>query len=62
VPDPQTAPTTQNAASARRLYGGVSPWLGVLGLLGASLMAFGFKRLPDKVLQASPSACPLEEN
>jgi hypothetical protein len=62
VPDPQTAPVTQNAASARHLYGGLSPWLGVLGLIGASLMAFGFKRLPDKVLQSIPSACPLEEN
>jgi hypothetical protein len=60
-PAPQV-PGTQNAASSRPLYGGLSPWLGVLGLLGASLMAFGFKRLPDKVLEAIPSACPLQEN
>jgi hypothetical protein len=62
-PAPQTfVPGTQSAASTKPLYGGLSPWLGVLGLLGASLMAFGFKRLPDKVLEAIPSACPLQEN
>ncbi|MFN2539916.1 MAG: hypothetical protein ABR549_17425 [Mycobacteriales bacterium] len=62
-PAPQTfSPGIQNAASRHPLYGGLSPWLGVLGLLGAALMAFGFKRLPDKVLEAVPSACPLQEN
>ena len=62
-PAPQTfEPGFQNTASSKPLYGGMSPWLGVLGVLGASLMAFGFKRLPDKVLEAVPSACPLQEN
>ena len=62
-PAPQTlVPGTRPAASSKPLYGGLSPWLGVLGLLGASLMAFGFKRLPDKVLETVPSVCPLQEN
>jgi len=62
VPAPQTLPETQNASSSKPLYGGLSPWLGVFGLLSAGLIAAGFKRLPDKVLEASPSACPLQES
>ncbi len=55
-------PGTSNAAVSRPLYGGLSPFLPVLGLVGVGLMAFGFKRLPDKVLEAVPPVCPLEEN
>ena len=62
VPAPQTLVPTQNAASAKPLYGGLSPWLAVFGLLSAGLIAAGFKRLPDKVLEAVPSACPLQES
>jgi hypothetical protein len=62
VPAPQTLPQTQNASSSNPLYGGLSPWLGVFGLLSAGLIAAGFKRLPDKVLEATPSACPLQES
>ncbi|MDQ1374834.1 MAG: hypothetical protein QOJ09_2172 [Actinomycetota bacterium] len=62
VPPPQTLTPATSAASTKPLYGGLSPWLGGFGLLGATLMAFGFKRLPDRVLEAVPSVCPLEEN
>ena len=62
VPAPQTLVPTQSASSSSPLYGGLSPWLGVFGLLSAGLMAAGFRRLPDKVLEAVPSACPLQES
>lgn len=51
----------QLAASPLRLPHGLSPWLGALALLGAGLLMAGLRRLPDRVLAASPSACPLGE-
>lgn len=62
VPAPETIVPTTNASSDKPLYSGLSPWLGVFGLLSAGLIAAGFKRLPDKVLEATPSACPLQES
>jgi hypothetical protein len=63
VPEPETLPPlAENAAASQPLGGGLSPWLGGFALLGGVLMAFGFKRLPDKVLEAAPSACPLQES
>lgn len=62
VSAPQTAPQLAPVASASGLFGGLSPWLGAFVLLGSGLMAAGFRRLPDKVLAASPSVCPLEES
>jgi hypothetical protein len=61
VPPPQTF-TPETAAVRTKLGGGVSPWLGGFALVGVGLMAFGMKRLPDRVLEAVPSACPLEES
>jgi hypothetical protein len=61
VPAPETF-NGQTAASRRPLGGGVSPWLAVVGLGGVGLMAAGMKRLPDRVLEAVPPTCPLEES
>jgi hypothetical protein len=62
VPAPQTLGPSTNAASTGGLYGGLSPWLGAFGLLSAGLIAAGIKRLPDRVLEAAPSACPYQES
>jgi hypothetical protein len=62
VPAPETLEPTTPAASAHGLYGGLSPWLGAFGLLSAGLVAAGIKRLPDRVLEAVPSACPYQES
>lgn len=40
----------------------LSPAWAVLALLGAGLLAAGFRRLPDRLLEAAPVACPLEES
>jgi hypothetical protein len=40
---------------------GLSPAVVVLGLVGVGLLAGGFRRLPDRVLEAPVTACPLEE-
>ena len=61
VPPPQTF-TPQLTAKRGGLYGGVSPWLGVVGLGGVGMMLAGMRRLPDKVLVPVPPACPLEES
>jgi hypothetical protein len=60
VPGPQTL-TPQLAGSSAKLRGPVKPWLVVTGLLGVGLMLAGLKRLPDRVLEALPPVCPLEE-
>jgi hypothetical protein len=62
VPAPQTLEPTTPVASSAGLYGGLSPWLAVFGLLSAGLVAAGIKRLPDRVLEAAPSACPYQES
>lgn len=49
------------AAGKVPLVDGLSPALGLLGLLGSGLIAAGLKRLPDRVLVASAPVCLLEE-
>jgi len=46
------------AAAVTGLFHGLSPWLAVLGVLGASLVMAGLRRLPDQVLATSAAACP----
>lgn len=66
-PSSVTPPTTTGAppvvaapaAAIRGLPHGLSPWLGVLAVLGAFLVMAGLRRLPDQVLATSASACPL---
>lgn len=48
-----------NAASRGPLTGGVAPGWIIGALLGAALLAAGFKRLPDKILDAPPDTCTL---
>lgn len=62
VAEAPPAPFTAELAAARQaLPGGLSPVVVVLGLLGGGLMAAGFRRLPDRVLEATPATCLLEE-
>lgn len=58
-PPSQIAP--QLAGNPINLPGGLKAWWLVLGLIGASIFAFGMKRLPDQVLQTAGSTCSLEE-
>lgn len=37
---------------------GLSPWFGALAVVGSLLVMAGLRRLPDRVLVASPSSCP----
>lgn len=41
---------------------GLSPALAILGTLGSLFLMLGLRRLPDRVLEATPSLCLLEEN
>jgi len=50
--------TAASAASSMTLPHGLSPWLGVLALVGATFVMAGLRRLPDRVLVAPASACP----
>jgi hypothetical protein len=61
APDQPIAP--QLAASGLRVPGGaLAPgWL-IAALLGAGLIAFGLWRLPDRLLEQTPTPCPLGEN
>lgn len=64
VPPPATAPVAlAPLLSGRRapLPGGLSPGVVALGLVGAALVAAGLRRLPDRVLDAPATTCPLEE-
>jgi hypothetical protein len=65
APAPQTAPPPSGpfvTASAHFPGGAIAPgWL-VLALLGAGLIALGLWRLPDKLLQETPTPCPLGES
>lgn len=47
------------AAAPLRLPRGLAPALPVLVLLGSALIAFGLRRLPDRVLEAPATTCPL---
>jgi hypothetical protein len=67
-PAPQTAPNDQPnglsflPTSAHFPGGALAPgWL-VAALVGAALVAFGLWRLPDRLLEQTPTACPLGEN
>lgn len=57
---PQIAP--QLASNPLSLPHGLSPWLGVLAVLGSGLVMAGLRRLPDRVLVASATACPNGES
>jgi hypothetical protein len=62
APAPSTTgapPVVANpVASVTGLFHGLSPWLVVLGALGAFLVMAGLRRLPDQVLATSAAACP----
>jgi hypothetical protein len=61
VTPPATVPTAPVLASrAVTLPDGLSPAYAVLGLVGAGFCMLGMRRLPDRVLAATASACPLE--
>lgn len=49
------------AGPRRQLPDGLSPGVVALGLTGAGLFAAGMRRLPDRVLETAPTACPDEE-
>lgn len=56
--DPKTSVV---ASSSRALPDGLSPWYGVLAVLGAGLFMAGLRRLPDRVLAVPATACPQGE-
>lgn len=62
VPPPSTAgsaPLTATPVAARMpLPHGLSPWLGVLAVVGSVLVMAGLRRLPDHVLVTPASSCP----
>lgn len=61
---PPVTPTVSSpdvAPAALALPKGLSPWLGVTGVLGAGLVMFGLKRLPDRLLEAQAADCLIEE-
>jgi hypothetical protein len=41
---------------------GLSPAFAIFGVLGSLFFMLGLRRLPDRVLEATASLCPLEEN
>lgn len=47
------------ASAPLRLPRGLTPELPILVLLGSALIAFGLRRLPDRVLEAPATTCPL---
>ena len=60
VPPTTAGPdTTPVASSSPALPGGLSPWYGVLAVLGAGLVMAGLRRLPDSVLAVPATTCPL---
>lgn len=63
VPPPTQAPplVAGPVASIGGLPHGLSPWYGVLAVLGAGLVMAGLRRLPDEVLATSGSTCPRGE-
>lgn len=68
APPPQTAPVGNGNAgqfvplAANLPYGGLGAgWL-VAALLGAGLIALGLWRLPDRLLEQTPTPCPLGES
>jgi len=66
---PATAGTAQSTGAPPALAGsssglpggGLSPAWIVLVLAGSGLIAAGLKRLPDRLLEATASSCPLED-
>jgi hypothetical protein len=47
------------ASRAVNLPDGLSPAYAVLGLIGSGFCMLGLRRMPDRVLAATASACPL---
>jgi hypothetical protein len=65
APGPTVAPVAGGfegvpVGERRALPGGLSAGLVLFGLVGSGLVAAGFRRLPDRVLEAPVTACPLE--
>lgn len=66
--DPVTAPDTgvveAPVLASRKvsLPDGLSPAYAILGTLGSMFLMLGLRRLPDRLLEATPSLCLLEEN
>ena len=58
APAPEAAPF-ELAAEPRSLPSGLAPGWVALALLGAGLVAAGLRRLPDQVLNAVATPCPL---
>ena len=58
APAPETAPL-ELAAEPRSLPSGLNPGWVVLAVLGAGLIAGGLRRMPDQVLNAVATPCPL---
>jgi hypothetical protein len=63
-PDVATAPPARTALASGELAlpGGTGPLVVLLGLLGSGLIAAGLRRLPDRVLAATATICPLGED
>jgi hypothetical protein len=61
-PAPVNAPTTPLAVASKPISATVKGIAGqvMLGLLGAGLMFFGFRRVADDIVDRVPSSCPLE--
>ena len=55
---PRARPALPRSAPLR-LPRGLAPELPVLVLLGSALIAFGLRKLPDRVLEAPSTTCPL---
>lgn len=67
APTPVTPPVDVGSApvlASRKvsLPDGLSPALAILGTLGSLFLMLGLRRLPDRVLEATPALCLLEEN
>lgn len=66
--DPVTAPATgvveAPVLASRKvsLPDGLSPAYAILGTLGSVFLMLGLRRLPDRLLEATPALCLLEEN
>ena len=59
--DPVVSAPTVSGVGKLSLPDGVPPAYAILGLVGSALMAAGFKRLPDRVLETTAPICLIEE-
>ncbi|MCU1596190.1 MAG: hypothetical protein JWO12_3582 [Frankiales bacterium] len=60
-PAPVTADPVPTASASRLGRHPLGPVSVLLGLLGSGLLLAGMRRLPDRILEALPPVCPLEE-